>query len=54
MIDAGAGHGPVDFEAMQIRVLRKGEDATQLLPLKPAVQGRSFDDNHVVGLLAAR
>jgi hypothetical protein len=28
MIDAGIGHGPVDFEGLQIRVLKKGTDAT--------------------------
>lgn len=27
MIDAGVGHGPVDFESLQLRVLRKGADA---------------------------
>jgi hypothetical protein len=27
MIDAGIGHGPVDFEALQIRVLKKGVNA---------------------------
>jgi hypothetical protein len=27
MIDAGIGHGPIDFEALQIRVLKKGVDA---------------------------
>jgi hypothetical protein len=27
MIDAGIGHGPVDFEGLQIRVLKKGTDA---------------------------
>lgn len=27
MIDAGVGHGPVDFEAIQLRILRKGADA---------------------------
>jgi hypothetical protein len=26
LIDAGIGHGPVDFEALQIRVLKKGVD----------------------------
>jgi hypothetical protein len=26
LIDAGLGHGPVDFEAVQIRVLKKGVD----------------------------
>ncbi|WP_296710702.1 hypothetical protein [Rhodoblastus sp.] len=26
MIDAGVGHGPVDFESLQLRVLRKGTD----------------------------
>jgi hypothetical protein len=28
LIDAGIGHGPVDFEALQIRVLEKGVDPT--------------------------
>lgn len=28
MIDAGLGHGPVDFESLQIRVLKQGTDAT--------------------------
>jgi len=27
LIDAGVGHGPIDFEALQIRVLKKGVDA---------------------------
>ena len=27
MIDAGVGHGPVDFESLQLRGLRKGADA---------------------------
>lgn len=27
MVDAGVGHGPVDFESLQLRVLRKGADA---------------------------
>jgi hypothetical protein len=27
MIDAGIGHGPIDFEGLQIRVLRKGVNA---------------------------
>jgi hypothetical protein len=27
LIDAGIGHGPIDFEALQIRVLKKGVDA---------------------------
>ncbi|MHB8884701.1 MAG: hypothetical protein ACYC5H_06380 [Methylovirgula sp.] len=26
MVDAGVGHGPVDFESLQLRVLRKGTD----------------------------
>lgn len=26
LVDAGIGHGPVDFEALQIRILRKGVD----------------------------
>lgn len=26
MVDAGVGHGPVDFESFQLRVLRKGTD----------------------------
>lgn len=30
MIDAGIGHGPVDFESLQIRVLGKATDATAL------------------------
>ena len=29
MIDSGVGHGPVDFEALQIRVLKKGVDPTR-------------------------
>lgn len=27
MVDAGLGHGPVDFEGLQIRVLKKGADS---------------------------
>jgi hypothetical protein len=30
MIDAGIGHGPVNFEGLQIRVLKKGTDAAAL------------------------
>ena len=30
MLDAGVGHGPTDFEAMQIRVMRKGDDPSLL------------------------
>src|SRR5262249_8564590 len=26
MVDAGVGHGPVDFESFQLRVLRRGTD----------------------------
>lgn len=29
MIDAGVGHGPKDFEALQIRILRKCDDASR-------------------------
>jgi hypothetical protein len=36
MIDAGVGHGPRDFEALQIRVLRKGDDATKFWGGPPA------------------
>lgn len=27
MVDAGIGHGPVDFEGVQVRILKKGVDA---------------------------
>ena len=30
MIDAGIGHGPIDFESLQIRVLKKGANAKAL------------------------
>ena len=36
MIDAGVGHGPRDFESLQIRVLRKGDDATKFWGHPPA------------------
>ncbi len=29
MIDAGIGHGPADFEALQIRILSRGVDASK-------------------------
>lgn len=42
MIDVGVGHGPVDFEGMQLRVLRKGDDAPALWA--HASTERSVDD----------
>jgi len=35
MVDAGIGHGPVDFESLQIRILRKGVDPSLFWSVPP-------------------
>jgi hypothetical protein len=35
MVDAGLGHGPVDFEGLQIRVLKKGADLEDMWSAPP-------------------